>query len=94
MADQGGVIPEKEEDEQPIVPYGYSQNLIRKKKRCARTLRTILVVANIIFWLGQGVSGHFRTKCLNLPVVTVFRQIHVDFGSRQQFPLSTDFFVY
>ena len=52
MADKVDVIPEKEEDEQPIVPYGYSQNLIRKKKRCARTLRTILVVANIIFWLG------------------------------------------
>ena len=30
---------QKQEDEQPIVPYGYTQNKIRKKKRFARALR-------------------------------------------------------
>ena len=33
------VPPDKQDDEQPIVPYGYTQNKIRKKKRLARTLR-------------------------------------------------------
>ena len=33
---------QKQEDEQPIVPYGYTQNKIRKKKRFARALRNHL----------------------------------------------------
>jgi len=38
-------------DGQPIIPYAYTEHKRREKKRQARTLRTILVVANIIFWL-------------------------------------------
>ena len=48
---QEDIPPDKNEDDQPIVPYGYTQNKIRKKKRLARTLRTVLVIANVIFWL-------------------------------------------
>lgn len=38
-------------DGQPIIPYAYTEHKRREKKRQARTLRAILVVANIIFWL-------------------------------------------
>ena len=51
---------QKQEDEQPIVPYGYTQNKIRKKKRFARALRNHFKSLFSIIWTSLVQNG--RTK--------------------------------
>ena len=48
---------QKQEDEQPIVPYGYTQNKIRKKKRFARALRNHF---KTLFFNFNHFSNHFK----------------------------------
>ena len=56
---------QKQEDEQPIVPYGYTQNKIRKKKRFARALRNHF---KSLFWLKNAIFLQipFSLKSLNI----------------------------
>ena len=73
---------QKQEDEQPIVPYGYTQNKIRKKKRFARALRNHFksLFFNHLDEFGpkwtviKGESGRSRKSGLSVQKWTVLSQ--------------------